>query len=489
MKKIIGILILFLSFLCCSASASAALIWNQVDANCDSKKGFVQKQIDGIFNVCYNPQTKVEYSYDMYSFSVNGSRCGNGCDFNGRNCEVGACNVADCATTYGYTELQNGKTIHNNTKCYNPTTKLAYDWENKFYKDSKYCGKNCDFDGKNCESGNCASLPPTTTEMPVIITQKEEDILVKQNSNLQTENKYFGDTCHFDKGFIKKENGRCYNPQTEIQYEKHENKVTFWLKGDICGEDCDLDGKNCKEGICNVNNCPIEKGFTEIRQGRCYNPKNELSYDFEKFYLHSTPCGKNCDWDGKNCKEGICNIENCPKGNGYTIFHTDGNGCYNPNTRVFLSWQHDDVYNLNYLGDIGVLAKNCKLDSSFCEVKATIKIFLAEIGRFLFSMLYSGFAFFIFLGVILAFYLIYNCFKNMTKVFSKKSIILNIVNFVFNFLNVILLIIPLICAVWEHSLNYACWGILILSSMGLCYPICGILLFIQWLINKVCKKK
>lgn len=363
MKKIIGILILFLSFLCCAESVSAALIWNQVDANCDSKKGFVQKQIDGIFNVCYNPQTKVEYSYDMYSFSINGSRCGNGCDFDGRNCETGACNVADCATTYGYTELQNGKTIHNNTKCYNPTTKLAYDWENKFYKDSKYCGKNCDFDGKNCESGNCASLIATTPQKEKIIFDKEtieeQEIHKKQDSEV----------CSTDNGFIKKENGRCYNPQTEIQYKKHENEVTFWLKGDICGKDCDLDGKNCIEGICNVNNCPIDKGFTEIRRGRCYNPKNELSYDFEKFYLYNTPCGKDCDWDGKNCKEGICNIE------------------------------------------------NCKLDSSFFEVKATIKIFLAEIGRFLFSMLYlgflyPGFAFFIFLGVILAFYLIYNCFKN-----------------------------------------------------------------------------
>ena len=121
-------------------------------------------------------------------------------------------------------------------------------------------------------------------------------------------------------------NSRCYIPKTNLSYDKYNS---FFSEYYYCGFDCDYDGRNCKGGVCNIADCA--KGYTEIKKGKCYNPElliyyEPINHNNTYFYYgdNADYCGFNCTFDGRNCRKGICNIEDCPDGYKYIR----GGSCY-----------------------------------------------------------------------------------------------------------------------------------------------------------------
>ena len=110
----------------------------------------------------------------------------------------------------------------------------------------------------------------------------------------------------------------CYNESKKLGYREFGTHERYFnINGYECGKNCDFDGKNCQndintKGVCNLLECQIDKGYSEIKKGSCYNPQTKLVYDRNNnFYIDGKLCGGNCDLDGKNCSEGICNISTC----------------------------------------------------------------------------------------------------------------------------------------------------------------------------------
>lgn len=173
----------------------------------------------------------------------------------------------------------------------------------------------------------------------------------------------------------------CHNPNTNMSYYYSKfmtsygstESSTFYLNGNVCGSDCDYDGKNCKWGICNVLSCEKENGYTELeientkykeKHFLCHKKGTKLSYfpvnrkNTDKyFYYDGQKCGSDCDMDGRNCvyesgglypMVGICNPEDCPQG--YVI---QQGYCKNPDTNELFykdkdgKFKSDDVRSKN----------------------------------------------------------------------------------------------------------------------------------------------
>ena len=142
----------------------------------------------------------------------------------------------------------------------------------------------------------------------------------------------------------------CHNPNTNMSYHYSKfttshgstESTTFYLNGNVCGTDCNYDGKNCKWGICNITSCNLEYGYTELEPEKtksqkkfplCHKKGTKLSYRpvnsnraVNVFYYDGMKCGSDCDMDGRNCVYegsglypmiGICNPIDCPQG--YTV--------------------------------------------------------------------------------------------------------------------------------------------------------------------------
>ena len=243
-------------------------------------KGYYKK---GDF--CYSSTSKLSYRWknDYKEFYLNGHRCGESCDLDGKNCKIGICNSSRCAKGY---VLKADPAISNyEGVCYNQTNKISYYNSHEgnltiFNRDGGYCGRNCDYSGRNCKEGFCGTL-----------------------------------TC--PAGFQLRKYNECYNPKTNISYD---DKLRFFNGKHYCGDKCKLDGTGCSVGGCNKDSCA--KGFV-IDGKYCTNPTTKLSYmktDYEKnktFYTSPLPhyyCGENCDLDGRNCKVGFCNTKDCAPG-------------------------------------------------------------------------------------------------------------------------------------------------------------------------------
>ena len=56
----------------------------------------------------------------------------------------------------------------------------------------------------------------------------------------------------------------------------------------------------------NAKNCA--EGYTQIKDGNCYNPNTSISYSIDNdFYINGKRCGEDCDFEGRNCTKGVCN--------------------------------------------------------------------------------------------------------------------------------------------------------------------------------------
>lgn len=63
----------------------------------------------------------------------------------------------------------------------------------------------------------------------------------------------------------------------------------------------------------NAENCA--EGYTQIKDGNCYNPNTSISYSIDNdFYIKGKRCGEDCDFEGRNCTKGVCNVADCPIG-------------------------------------------------------------------------------------------------------------------------------------------------------------------------------
>ncbi len=319
------------------------------DTKCNEQAGYIKLKN----GKCYNSKTLL--SYKDTTFYHKNYQCGKECDYNGRNCKEGICNVSDCAQ--GYTELKNGN-------CYNPKTLLSYRGST-FYHDGYYCGKDCNIkDGSKCNIGICSvtdcaagytELKESTCYNPKTLLSYKNTTFYHNGYECGKECDYNGRNCKIGicsvtdcaANYTELKNGNCYNPQTLLSYKSG----NFYYKGHYCGRDCDIkDGSKCNIGICNASDCAA--GYTELRELSlfeskypiiiekpvmlgtfshaahfrpstsklyCYNPTINLSYTFDSnkkfiFAKNDEICGMDCDLNGRNCKIGLCNAEDCPKG-------------------------------------------------------------------------------------------------------------------------------------------------------------------------------
>ena len=298
---------------------------------CNKKSGFTV--YDEQNETCINPTENLKYKYWL--------------DVNSLVCNKEA----------GYTKIKNNE-------CNNPNTKLSYkisydyDKEQKvynevynFFYDGAYCGTNCDYDGKNCQKGFC-------------------------NAN----------NCAQNAGYTQIRKDECYNPNTKISYNSN---GSFSKEYSYCGKNCDINGRNCKEGGCYPLKCP--NGFQTKREYMspnnphvyynpyvCYNPQTLISYTKNGIFIHDGfICGKNCDINGRNCKEGVCNIKDC-KLPGYTKFSKSY--CINPSTAFAYKYDIDsqktNFYSLKkYIGYNGILDFNpswsSKIRKATCNSNGT----------------------------------------------------------------------------------------------------------------------
>jgi len=266
----------------------------------------------------YSATNRKEYGKAMCN---NDNICGYGCDSDGTKCKYGYCNTADCNKTKGYVELIN---INREMLCYNPNTKLSYTSERlgkvSFYRDGLWCGENCDYDGGNCRRGFCNAAQCN-------------------QAYGYTDLKRVGNTF------------RCYNPTTQLAYGIVYGKdMYFYKNGGVCGVKCDMNGKNCEIGNCEIV-CNEKEGYIQ-KNDKCYNPKTGLSYinNYEvkgnklilksvSFWLNDEYCGENCDYTGQNCISGICNIASCNVQKGYNQLKAIKDKkdsimlCYNPSAQ------------------------------------------------------------------------------------------------------------------------------------------------------------
>jgi len=183
----------------------------------------------------------------------------------------------------------------------------------RFFIYGAQCGYGCDKFGRNCEKGIC----------------NPKDCNVKNG---------YTSISSTGKGLNYKV--VCLNKSTNMSYSVYSdyNITSFFINNIYCGENCNINGQNCKRGLCNVNDCDIEHGFISLnleykrgyygttnRHWVCHNPNRNLSYfkngQNKTFYYNQYVCGYNCDYQGKNCayeenddRIGICNPEDCPKG-------------------------------------------------------------------------------------------------------------------------------------------------------------------------------
>ena len=223
------------------------------------------------------------------------------------------------------------------------------------------CGYGCDKDGKNCKYGYCNVSDCNKAKGYVGLSYRNAGKITYKGEML------------------------CYNPNTKLSYESEKNgKVKFYKDGYWCGDNCDLDGGNCKQGFCNAAHCNQEYGYTDLKRigdtFRCYNPITQIAYGIVYgkdmyFYKNSGVCGIKCDMNGKNCETGNCTSV-CNEKDGYI---QTNDKCYNPksglsyvnnyeikNNKLVLNnvrfWLNDEYCgeNCDYLG------QNCS--SGFCNV-------------------------------------------------------------------------------------------------------------------------
>ena len=176
-----------------------------------------------------------------------------------------AIELSDCAE--GYTQILDGQ-------CYNPITKLSYK-NSDFYYEGHYCGKDCDYDGRNCKEGICNVSDCMDGYNEFLLTSYRTSTYP---SDLTTRN---FDTIFIDvfKHYTNISNSiltipSCYNPNLDLAYikeNKYGRETTFFSKeNQICGINCNKEGRKCKTGLCNVKDCP--KGYNYY-EGACRNEK------------------------------------------------------------------------------------------------------------------------------------------------------------------------------------------------------------------------
>jgi hypothetical protein len=175
----------------------------------------------------------------------------------------------ECNSDAGYVEIKREKPAYytNNFKitCYNSKTLLSYEiisscsskngknyTSRSFYYDGLYCGYNCDFEGKNCEIGICN----VSECSPDYVQFKKYNFLPSNFPVIKEKSDYypFAPFAEYSELFEReKVMPACYNPQIDLAYTvKSKDMVVFATNNEICGYNCDANGKNCKIGVCNV---------------------------------------------------------------------------------------------------------------------------------------------------------------------------------------------------------------------------------------------
>lgn len=235
---------------------------------------------------CYNPKTKIAYDIDKFFYRYNDGLIGYNCNFDGKECILEFQSIKDCQE--GFTELIDGK-------CYNPVSLLSYDAQKNFYYNERQCGKVCNCKGEYCGFDVYGS--------PEGVSNNDHSCSIS----------YLGGCA---KDYENLPNGKCYNKDTDISYDLFEN---FYLGNEKCGEHCDEKAENCTDGVCSKKSClngeVRKKSYGENEQYYeyvCYNPKTKVycsnsNRNYECIYSNQQYyCGKKCDSNGLNCKEGSC---------------------------------------------------------------------------------------------------------------------------------------------------------------------------------------
>jgi hypothetical protein len=80
----------------------------------------------------------------------------------------------------------------------------------------------------------------------------------------------------------------CYSPKYNLAYGYYsKSHISFSYNKETCGTNCEFNGKNCEEGICNIDECPV--GYKHLYYGMCKNDRGDklLVYDRKNNKFHN----------------------------------------------------------------------------------------------------------------------------------------------------------------------------------------------------------
>lgn len=258
--------------------------------------------------------------------------CGQGCTQQGQSCQYGFCtDMCPEGTTWGSvgTVSSYGKrTIYGCLNgfigCFQRMGLVScYDMSRTVNAMHPQCGRQCQYDGTNCNYGDCENKCATFG-----------DGYIWQTCVENSTEEYYG----------------CYMPDKAFYCQKMNTSYACYNQNcKVCAQGCSYDGTSCSLNMCTAddNACPEGTTWTILEEGR-YKGYNVCLYPNGFYCLQDSQlcltdenkiCGASCvQSDILNidaCLYGTCNASDCPAGLIWEYFSSvDRYICRNPETEV-----------------------------------------------------------------------------------------------------------------------------------------------------------
>lgn len=238
--------------------------------------GFSYRVVNG-GDGCVNDVTGVYCDANVYQrcFYPGDNRCGEGCDIDASNCQIGVCLEAEagCPDYMNYGPIKSGANgfygcidYVQNLSCYRSGSSYVC------LLNGLQCGSGCRSDGSGCTSGVCVTLDCPSGQEPVYNT-----------------------TTTF----------KCDGIVRDLQCSGSSGNYTCTINGNVCGRSCsDENGSSCQYGVCSQDSCPSGYVWGYVTTGLygCTNPSTYVScYPDNGSYTcwkNGTLCGQGCSVDG-----------------------------------------------------------------------------------------------------------------------------------------------------------------------------------------------
>lgn len=204
--------------------------------------------------------------------------------------------------------------------------------------DNQLCGTHCQVDGTSCSYGDCENRCEALNLTHDSILNYA---LLPTNSVLSG----YG----------------CYNSENHMFCYNRSGFNLCYLDGEFCASGCLLDGTHCTTSTC--DECP--DGLAVFQNGTLRGCRKDDvvcvpqewtkgNYDCYKITDSTTKqCGRLCQADGSNCKDGVCHQSDCPANSTLLSKSSIGYGCSHNDTDLFCT------YNRSYFIGCYLGTKQC----------------------------------------------------------------------------------------------------------------------------------